>query len=214
MLGISASTLRRWADAGGVKSFTTPGGHRRFSRSAIEALVPADHLRRPTMDRLGETPERIVRVYRREIGHETGELPWIRALADEERVPLRDHGRRIATALLASLDAATPKERATRLLSGVAAAEEYGRVAARHGVSLTDTVEVFLRFRRPFMHELAALARRQGLSTADATELFGSATDALDRLLVATMRAHDGVAAQAAAGSGGIPGSTGREPPR
>ena len=40
MLGLSASTLRRWADAGVVRSYVTPGGHRRFSRTGVQALLP------------------------------------------------------------------------------------------------------------------------------------------------------------------------------
>ena len=39
LLQVSAPTLRRWSDAGRVPSRKTLGGHRRFSRSAIEAFV-------------------------------------------------------------------------------------------------------------------------------------------------------------------------------
>ena len=41
LVGVSPATLRRWSDNGDVRSFTTPGGHRRFSRSAILGLLPA-----------------------------------------------------------------------------------------------------------------------------------------------------------------------------
>jgi excisionase family DNA binding protein len=40
LLGVSPATLRRWADAGRLSVFTTPGGHRRFERSAVLALLP------------------------------------------------------------------------------------------------------------------------------------------------------------------------------
>ena len=40
LLGVSPSTIRRWGDAGMVRTFVTPGGHRRFSRSGLEALLP------------------------------------------------------------------------------------------------------------------------------------------------------------------------------
>src|SRR5450759_3453083 len=45
LLGVSTATLRRWAADGRVATFTTPGGHRRIRRSAVEALFP----RRPTV---------------------------------------------------------------------------------------------------------------------------------------------------------------------
>ena len=44
LLGVSPATLRRWSDAGRLRVFTTPGGHRRFSRATLERLLPADYL--------------------------------------------------------------------------------------------------------------------------------------------------------------------------
>ncbi len=56
LIGVSPATLRRWSDAGDIKAFTTPGGHRRFSRAAVIGLLPADRRGRPNLERLGETP--------------------------------------------------------------------------------------------------------------------------------------------------------------
>ncbi|MBO0706040.1 MAG: helix-turn-helix domain-containing protein, partial [Candidatus Dormibacteraeota bacterium] len=47
LLGVTPNTLRRWTDRGHVSSFTTPGGHRRFARATIEALLPPSRSRRP-----------------------------------------------------------------------------------------------------------------------------------------------------------------------
>lgn len=69
-------------------------------------------------------------------------------------------------------------------------AGEYGRVAANLRLSLSQTVEGFLRFRAPFHHELAVAARRQGFDTAETTDLLETAERAMDRLLVATMTGH------------------------
>ena len=41
LVGVSPATLRRWSDNGEITTFTTPGGHRRFARSAILGLLPA-----------------------------------------------------------------------------------------------------------------------------------------------------------------------------
>ena len=38
-LGVSVGTVRRWADAGHVASYRTPGGQRRFSAAEIESFV-------------------------------------------------------------------------------------------------------------------------------------------------------------------------------
>lgn len=41
MLRVTAVTAARWADTGKLTSFRTPGGHRRFLRTEVEAyLVP------------------------------------------------------------------------------------------------------------------------------------------------------------------------------
>lgn len=38
-LGISVDTLRRWADAGHVRTWRTPGGARRFEPAALDELM-------------------------------------------------------------------------------------------------------------------------------------------------------------------------------
>jgi excisionase family DNA binding protein len=43
LLGVVPATLRRWSTAGRVPSFTTPGGHRRFSRLEILSLLPSQN---------------------------------------------------------------------------------------------------------------------------------------------------------------------------
>ena len=38
-LGVSIGTVRRWADAGYLEGFRTPGGQRRFNSEQVEAFV-------------------------------------------------------------------------------------------------------------------------------------------------------------------------------
>jgi excisionase family DNA binding protein len=38
-LGVAQSTIRKWSDDGRVPAFYTPGGHRRYRRSDLEAFV-------------------------------------------------------------------------------------------------------------------------------------------------------------------------------
>jgi excisionase family DNA binding protein len=38
-LGVAQSTIRKWSDAGKLRAFYTPGGHRRFRRSDLDAFV-------------------------------------------------------------------------------------------------------------------------------------------------------------------------------
>jgi excisionase family DNA binding protein len=38
-LGISLATIRRWADAGHLSCYRTPGGQRRFSRDQLDSFL-------------------------------------------------------------------------------------------------------------------------------------------------------------------------------
>jgi excisionase family DNA binding protein len=185
-LGVTPNTLRRWADRGEISSFTTPGGHRRFLVAVVQALVPASRARRPA---LGQASDRMARAYRRArpIAHGHGRAAWLADLSQEERARFRERGQQLVGDLLAYLDAepgdlAVAEQHAT----------EYGAQAATLGASLGDAVEGFLRFRKPFIDELAVIARRRRLDVAEATALLVDAESALDRLLVALMTGHTG----------------------
>src|SRR5512135_2479394 len=66
LLGVDADTLRRWADAGRIEAFTTPGGHRRFSRRSIDRLIAArSNASGASAVPLGATADRMAAAYRR-----------------------------------------------------------------------------------------------------------------------------------------------------
>ncbi len=190
VLGVSPATLRRWSDAGRLRVFTTPGGHRRFSRAALEGLLPDDRSRRPSIGGAGLSQSRIARTYRRSSREAAPELPWVLKLSDDQRILFRERGQVLAASLLQYLDSTQPDTAAHHLKAASATAAEYGQVAATLRLSLSQTVEGFLRFRAPFHHELAVAARRRGFDTAETTDLLETAERAMDRLLVATMTGH------------------------
>jgi putative resolvase len=39
MLGVSVATVRRWADAGHLASYRTPGGQRRFNPADVDSFL-------------------------------------------------------------------------------------------------------------------------------------------------------------------------------
>lgn len=170
--------------------FTTPGGHRRFSRDALERLLPADRSGRPTLGGAGFTPTRIHQTYRRASRKASVELPWVLALTDDQRLLFRERGQLLAAGLLQHLDAPDAESAERHLGEAAGKAAEYGRVAASLGLSLSQTVEGFLRFRMPFHQELAVAARRRGFDTVELTNLLGSAEQAMDSLLLSTMTGH------------------------
>lgn len=190
LTGVSPATLRRWSDAGAIRTFTTPGGHRRFSRSAIQGLIATARRPRPTLEALGETPDRVIGVYRRYLAAADGDAAWLRGFARDDMEPHREIGDRLTTALLRFIDAASPVEQDEALRIGVGCAAEYGRMAALRNLGLQEVIEIFLRMRVPFVNELTALARRTGLTTVEATDVLEKAAEGLDRLLVGLIHGY------------------------
>lgn len=192
LLGITPATLRRWADQGEVATFVTPGGHRRFPRTVIEGMVPHVRTRRPTLAGLGASPERMAMAYRRARPVERGAgPPWLANLSQADREEFRERGRRLLGIVLEHLDADDRAIAGAHLEKAAEAAAEYGALSRSLGASLTETLELFLRFRASFVGELAGVARRRRLDTREATALLVAAETALDRLLVSLMKGFE-----------------------
>lgn len=189
LLGVSAATLRRWADAGRVATYTTPGGHRRFQRAALLALLPQRGRRREAT--LTRPSERHVATPRRPRGRRIVEASdWLSGMPDAAREPLRGHGLRITNALMAYLDA-PEGEREGALEVASQAATAYGWIAGSVGASMREAIETFQGFRVPFVRQVAAAASRRCLDAAQTSELLVTATEAMDQLLEASMHGHE-----------------------
>lgn len=190
LLGITPGTLRRWADHGDIAAFVTPGGHRRFPRTAIESLVHQPRSRRPTLTGLGTSAARVARAYRRpQRSGRPANAAGPAALSEGERAELGERGRRLLALLLDHLNEGARASSST-LAEAETQAAAYGRRAAELGVSLPATLEAFIRFRGAFIGELAAIARRRRLDTREATVLLVEGERAVDRLLMALTDGH------------------------
>ena len=199
LLGVDPDTLRRWADEGRVPAFTTPGGHRRFEREALERLISS---RRTGPDGglagLGSTPDRLGAAYRRRYAElrPTGDDPR-GGVPDSERETFRDTGRRLVDALVRHLDE-TGQARALAERDAIDLAAHLGERLALHRVPLADAVSMFVSARRPFLAEMSVVARRRGADAARIGDLFDSSTWLLDRLLLAFVAGHEVVSREAA----------------
>jgi excisionase family DNA binding protein len=199
LLGVDPGTLRRWADDGRISVYTTPGGHRRFDRKALDRLASE---RRPGKGRrsarpparplasMGATPERLQRVYRR--SYATPAPNQVDIVDDADRAAYRHDGRRLVTALVAYLDA-DPVDAVGRTAAEADAAslvDDLARRLAASGTSLTESVALFVAARRPFLAELAGLGRRRTLDPARLGALYEDASGLLDRLLLRLIATH------------------------
>jgi excisionase family DNA binding protein len=195
VLGVDPDTLRRWADDGRVTAWTTPGGHRRFDRVALERL--SSQRRGPvfrSLTTLGATPARMTRAYRRHYAGADGGPPQPTGAspADPEREAFRRDGRRLIGALIEFLDADAADAATRDRLEAYACAivDDQATRLADGGGSLTEAVSGFVAARGPFLAELAGLGRRRSLDPARLADLYGDASALLDRLLLRFIETH------------------------
>lgn len=191
MLGVDPDTLRRWADNGKVEVFTTPGGHRRFLRTSIDAMIPRPRpARRPSLSAMGEAPDRIAAEFRKRVRTDLTDQDW-RSRFDEGSLRwFRERGMRMSDLLLGSLDTTRKHGRDQFLAQAEVLGHEYGVEAKRAGLSLGEATQAFLFFRARFMAEIAQVARRRSLETQQAAALFAEADRALDRVILALIAGH------------------------
>ncbi len=192
MLGVDPDTLRRWADEGRLEVFHTPGGHRRFSRRALERLLQTRAVStHPSLARLGGTPERLTAIYRRRyVSHRPEALGLLRAVPPAQRQVFRDDGRALVVALLRHLDADDPAERSTAFRQASERVRDLGVRVGAAGSTLTDAVALFVSARRPFLTELGAIARRRALTSEQLSRLYDESSAAFDRLLLTFIEGH------------------------
>jgi len=191
LLGVSPATLRRWEEAGKVPAFTTPGGHRRFSRAALVARLPGVGPAPADLVRLGDTASGVAERYRRRAGRTAAAAPWLGSVPESSLARLREQGRVLAASVIASVEATGERQRSAALAAGIDVATDYGRIAGTLGATMRQTVATFLQFRRPFVEGMAAVAQGRQLDAAGTAALLGASTEAIDRLLDATLAGYE-----------------------
>lgn len=193
-LGVDPDTLRRWADSGKVDVFHTPGGHRRFLRSSIDAMIPRPrHARRQSLSAMGETTDRIAAEFLKRVRSDLGDQDWHQRFDEASLRWFRERGRRMSELLVGYLDTVRRPGREQYLTQAEALGREYGVEARRRSLSLGEATQAFLFFRARFLAEIADVARRSALETAQAAVLFEEADRSLDRVILALIAGHQAV---------------------
>ncbi len=197
MLGVNESTLRRWADAGEVRIFRTPGGHRRFSQADLKALTEvATQGGSKLRGSLGDLA--LARIRRRLQLPRQEEPAWYRRPDDEERLRLRLLGRRLV-ALISDYMTNAPNapNAGNRTRKNILIDEargigrEYGEELRRNGTSLRDALAAFMFFRRSLDETARQLALSSGAGADEAVAGLEEIADLADEVLLAITDAYD-----------------------
>jgi excisionase family DNA binding protein len=185
-LGVDPDTLRRWAATGRLESFTTPGGHRRFSSVAVELLTSqrSPSRERPSL-RLGPSLGRIQNAYLRRYARPpaTGLLSVV-ARDQADREAFREAGRRLVEALVDVVDAGSDAQRWEAEARARQGTLELAGLLEARSVGLPAAIEAFISARRPFLAEIARIGRSGNLTAAEVGDMYERSTVLLDRLVV------------------------------
>lgn len=191
LLGVHPSTLRTWADRGDLPAHRTPGKHRRFRRADVEAWAAARRESRPFAGQmivehaLGRTR---MQMAEGQLNH----TAWYPRLDEAHKQEFREAGRSLLNQLLRYLG----EEGEAVLAEGKDIGREYERLGRGVGLSLSETVSVFLYF-RDFLYESVidvyqASGQRAAREWAQMHRRIASFTNAV---LLALVEAHEARAA-------------------
>ncbi|MFQ6057743.1 MAG: recombinase family protein [Anaerolineae bacterium] len=186
LLGVHPATLRQWADRGKIRVFRTPGGHRRFAEEDVQALLQA----KPRPD-LAREVELLVQSALGRTRWQVGEgrlanESWYRRF-DE---PTRKHHRVLGRRLLGLLMRYLSDEGGRSAVLGEARdiGREYGDLALRRGLSLSEALRAFLFFRDFLLESVLQLPS----STVDVATIHHQINAFVDQVLLAMVEACEG----------------------
>lgn len=194
LLGIHPITLRSWADAGLVRLFRTPGGHRRFQRADLLAFMEKQS--GPSNTRaLTPAPDQTLAEIRQAMGnHPVQQAAWYTKLSDAQRNLHRELGQRLLGLLLQYV---SRQENAQEFLEQARElSRQYGIELARAQLGSGDLARAFLFFRRAIINATYHPASSHTQGDADGVRLLERINAFMDELLIAALADYDRVMAQ------------------
>ena len=186
MLNVDESTLRRWADAGQVRTFRTPGGHRRFSEEDLRAMMSGHGV--TTREPFTSISQVALSRIRRRLQRGRNQT-WYSGLADDDRDAARTYGRRLVGLVSEYL---TKGSRRTELLDEAREIlHDYGALLFRDGLSLRDVLEGFTFFRKRLDEAAREEAQKNDLSADEVLEMWEHLSNLADQELLSVAESYD-----------------------
>lgn len=186
ILGADESTLRRWADAGRLRVYRTPGGHRRFSLNDLEQMVSGEGRNRGAEEVERLAVARIKRQLQRARQDDHG---WYGSLSDESKQQLRDLGRRLVEMAGEYMDKRT--RRSSLLDEALDVGGEYGRILIDAGLPLPSAVGAYIGFRKTIDETTNQAALRESMPVEEALAASGHVRALGDQVLLGITAAYE-----------------------
>jgi hypothetical protein len=176
---------------GNVQSYQTAGGHRRFLRSSLEAMTAQPRRQRYETGRLADAAATIVGdLHRRMQRSGYAGLPWRSRLSAGQRSDFRRWGQRTFNLVIEYIAAGKRAERELLLAEAEKMGALYGREASAAGLSLAESIEVFLFYRSPVIEAILGHMRRHVADVSQVTAAVREANAAIDQVLVALVSSY------------------------
>lgn len=189
LLGVSESTVRRWSDAGEIRSFRTRGGHRRILESDLRQIL-TNQSQAPAKDADRISDIALARVKRRmSRGRQSHSLTVFDGLDPSERERLRVLGRQVVDLFARYIASSTKGERFSEDARTIG--REYGRTLVMSGVGLTAAISTFNSMRRPLEETASQIAVEADLSAEDTVEAVESTLGLADVVLEGMAEAYE-----------------------
>ncbi len=187
VLGVHPSTLRTWADRGDLPTHRTPGKHRRFRRSDIEAWGAARREAHPTAGQM-IVQNALGRARMQMAEGRLAATPWYQRFDEAHKRDFREAGRRLLNMLMVFLgeesDAAPPEARGL--------GEDYYRLGHDAGLTLSETLTVFLFFRDFLYDSVVDVYQASGQRAArEWAHMHRRITTFTNTVLLALVTAHE-----------------------
>ena len=146
LLGIHPVTLRIWADTGKIPCTRTPGGHRRFVEKDIMAFYESDRGRAEASDVELKVQNSLERARWELSRHGLKAEEWYEAFDQTRRHRERELGQRLMTLLVLYATREHEDTEDDILVEARQIGEQMGLYTGEVGLSLAETVSVFLMF--------------------------------------------------------------------
>lgn len=140
---VHPTTLRRWANKGQIPYILTPGGHRRFALSAVEAFLSQSELSGQT-----SPPEQWANkalTHTRQGIDDQASMGWMTAIGEDSRLQYRELGQDLMGMVLQFISGNGDDEH--MLTEAAKVGRQYGRLGRDEGLPLTDALGASLFFR-------------------------------------------------------------------
>ncbi len=185
-LGVSESALRQWTDEGDIKVFLTPGGQRRYAKSELKRFITANHTSLGVKDLASQIEDTAA-------AHRQIDSMLIKEAARYNvdvgsQVKLAEMGRVILALIVKCVS--EPARREETMKSIREAGAGFGEVTASLGMSLTDSIEAFIKHRDPMMRVTTEMMKKGDRVNRRVVESIPVVDRAMDEALLALVAAH------------------------